>query len=423
MWLSSDITDPILGEMVYDLNNEHPMLDGLFREFFTGEKEKDTFPFLYEDYEEIREGRKKTKIQITQTLHEPLQVKTIENEDGEQQTIMMLSQFLQPEKDKFEGVRSPGLVLEIFEESYLALQKYIVKSEAEQTQELQAEKEAKIQQESQELNKCPKCGWLLSSGKTKCPMCGTDQLNVKQDDFVASLALKDSDKMAKTEMLMGSLDNLLGNMDEETEKAQNLFHNSITTMIKEDTVAAPLITQINQDGDSIQESYGILLKSLQEDLTFELKPFKFIEIGIQELSFPWTIFVESLIKEDYSDYHVPVVSYMTICPALPGTISLIAYYDEDSDTKRFKWQTTGDDLGLCDKLNSPQFMEFVKEVFGNENQKYASHFQAKKKDPIGRIVEVEGMEYELPFMISVRPFAAGIEGPEGKNVFIMQSFH
>ena len=65
-------------------------------------------------------------------------------------------------------------------------------------------------------------------------------------------------------------------------------------------------------------------------------------------------------------------------------------------------------------------MSFVKEVFGGDEQKYTSHFQAKKKNSIGRIQLIEGMEYELPFLIAIRPFVEG--GVPDHDVCIMHYF-
>ena len=48
----------------------------------------------------------------------------------------------------------------------------------------------------------------------------------------------------------------------------------------------------------------------------------------------------------------------------------------------FKRSSKTEDLGLCNKFNNPKFMGFVKEVFGGDEQKYTSHFQAKKKTSI-----------------------------------------
>ncbi len=74
-------------------------------------------------------------------------------------------------------------------------------------------------------------------------------------------------------------------------------------------------------------------------------------------------------------------------------------------------------------MNSTKFKEFTVEVFGGETQRYASHFQAKKKDLLDRIVNVEGMEYELPFMIKINTFHPRLKGaPPDKSYIVMNQF-
>jgi hypothetical protein len=421
-WISKDEADDTAQKMLYRLNNEYPSLDRQYQDLLTGAKGKDTYTYFYKDEEIGTEGKKKFKLNIEKFLEYPLLIRGVDTPDGQLTSVVLFSYFLMPKAKNYEGFLDLYPMIKLFDSIITNLSQFFLESDDEQAVRQEQAQMEKEQARKSELNKCPKCGWLLSAGKTKCPICGTEASDqaLKATDFSASLALDGVEQRRKTEYFLTSIDSVLDTFDEETEIAQKAFLDSYEKMLNTDEDASTLISDIMRDTDFIRQNFGVLLKGLNDELKFELIPLKYYKFTAQELMFPTLVAVLSFIKEEYSNYHVPIISYLTICPVMPSKIQLIARYDSEAKKKTFEWTKGGEDFGLCRRLNMIKFMEFVNDVFGGENQKYASHFQAMKEDLIGRIVPVEGMEYELPFLISVKPLSEN-KLPD-KNLLILHHF-
>ncbi len=447
-WVSTDLTDDMLNTMVNNLNHEHPGLDRLLERFFTGEKGKDTYTYLYKDYEK---KSRKEKIPIERTLHEPFQIKNVEIEsvddfsiaegdknegwglgddegegsEKEQVSVLILSQFLKNERNKFKGARPPSLPMKIFEDTLNALGRYMLSNEEEGESELVAEEEEE-EDSRLSIEKCPNCGWVLSKGKEICPMCNTDVtlLDTREESFSASTALESTENSRKTDKLLGSLKNLVEGEDEGVIEAQEKIKKTIEANLKEDKVAQQLISSRGKEGEAAIENNHPLVKTLENELNLlEPRVFHAFELQIQELSFKELLVAEIMLKEDFTDYHPGLISYITTVPKLPSDLILDARINPMTERREIKWVSKGEDFGISKKLNSLKFKEFTMDVFGGEEQKYASHFQAKRLDALDRLKPVEGMEYELPFMVKVSRFHPRLKkAPEDKNYIILNHF-
>jgi hypothetical protein len=413
VWSTND-NDDVSQKMCTRLNNEYPSLDNQLQELM-----KNEYTYLYVDNEIAVENKKTLKLKVEQTIHEPIKIRTIQLPNNKTVSILFYSYFLSPESQGYQGFRKLGEILEIFDNAMNGLSKFFVISDEERQLSESQQKAEKEKSDAQKLNKCPKCGWVLSPGKFTCPMCkfdssliGGTQAIKSDDDFTASAALLGTASTAKATALIGSIDSTLNQLDDELVKAREKFISAFRTMVKNDGDSKAFISNIQLDNATIQQQNGPLLLSLKQDLDFDIIPFKLIQIDTNELNLTHAVIVLSMIKPEITDYHIPLVSYLVEVPAVPDKIIL---------SNNIKFVASGEDWGFCRKLNStPDFMGFMKDIYGGDQNKYTIIFHAKKKDLIGRIVPVEGLDFELKWLIAIRPFVQG--GSPDRQVLVLHHF-
>jgi hypothetical protein len=393
VWMTRD-NDDVSQKITKYLNNEYPSLDNAIQKLF-----KEDYIHHFADNEIIQEGKRQSKIKIEQIIHEPIKVLYAENNQHIPGSYVFFSFFLKPESQGFQGIRPPGEVMQIYEAALEGLARFFIISDEEVAASASAQKSAA---DANKVNKCPKCGWILSPGKFKCPMCKFDSTlvgNVAVDSFSASEAVKGAKEGVKATALIGSIDEVLGGMDDEARKAHELLRIKFKEMVKTDKAAHGFLREVDFDSNQVEARNQDILYSLKQDLDFDIIPIQYIEINTQELMYPRAVVVLSNIKPEIIDYHIPLVSYLVEVPMLPEKIVL---------NKALKFIASGDDWGFCNKLNkSEDFMSFFKDIYGGQENAYTSTFHAKKKDLIGRVVAVEGLDFELPWVVAIRPFIRG----------------
>ena len=109
--------------------------------------------------------------------------------------------------------------------------------------------------------------------------------------------------------MIGSIDSFLGEIDEDTQKVQMRLKNIVKDTFQQDAAGAQLIKSFNENNQVISQDYEALLRSLNQDLIFELRPFQYFEVITKELAFDRAIVSISLLKEQYSNLKVPIISY------------------------------------------------------------------------------------------------------------------
>ena len=140
--------------------------------------------------------------------------------------------------------------------------------------------------------------------------------------FLPSDALIGAKKREKADRLIGSIDSFLGEIDEDTQKVQMRLKNIVKDTFQQDAAGAQLIKSFNEDNQVISQDYEALLRSLNQDLIFELRPFQYFEVITKELAFDRAIVSISLLKEQYSNLKVPIISYFVPVPCVPSQIIL-----------------------------------------------------------------------------------------------------
>ncbi len=163
-----DFTD----EMGRHLNNEEPLL----AKYLRGAYFDNSLTHYYAELNvKDKDGSKYSKV-IDYFLKEPIKIFNVLVGDS-QQLMIIARAFISPDA---KTTPQPSAFLRLMDQLVVNLERYCIKPAAMSSTEEGGGSKPSVQVA---LNRCPFCNWLLTPGKTVCPMC-RKELPTREAEFI-----------------------------------------------------------------------------------------------------------------------------------------------------------------------------------------------------------------------------------------------
>jgi predicted Zn-ribbon and HTH transcriptional regulator len=421
---TSPIFDDESQKILSYLNFEISAIEQRLKSMFS---DSSMYNFKFEEV--IDEKGKKSKIKHDQTLLNPINIIPIDNPLTEsQEYVFAMKYFLKFGKTgEYEGILSIYNTIILMSDLFKILKRYIVTTpeEVEQKRLLEVQKiqQKKQEAESQTLSRCIKCGWLLSKGSSKCPMCGSEIVNsekksmgVESSFYSASSALHGAKENMYSNKLIDQFDKAIEEWGDGESKRINIVFNNFKEALGEANVRDS-ITQILKNEEKIKEIIGPVFRGNKIAWSREVVTIGRFLIELTGFDIPWIYVVFDRLKMTRDEIFPVVVSYIITVPYNPHKYSYVKHFD--SKNKELVWEIdSGMDPDIITTLNfkSQDFGKVLKNAY---NEGSTTEFIEPMFDAKGKQRGVE-LSIELYPLIRVEPFLDDKSNP--RSIIIMRHF-
>jgi len=409
-------------KIIHKLNFENSPLEKELLQFYSQEY---LYHFVFT--ENFEDKGKMTKITHDQMLLYPINLQRIQHPVTNMETfVLVLRYFLRiTKRNTYEGFKPISDSLNLMNRIFNELKPYFIKTE----EDIKKEKEKQEKLESQEkkiINKCVRCGWLLSDKIETCPMCGSPvpkekklTLSVDSTFYDKSSALLDAQQKVYSEKLIKDFDKLLENWGDPKLKLINSVKETFDFLLDKEKSKAKIL-EIIKDEDYIEIEIGDVKNFYKKLYSDDMEVIGEYLVKLKDYDISWVHIGIQLLDLHMEDIFPILISYTIIGPYISRAFSFIRQEDKKrKENEILIWQNDeGEDSKLVISLNSKasDFNEIIQRAYKNES---TYRYIEPLIDDKGKSKGIK-LSLDLYPIIRVEPYISRKLGP--KSIICMRQF-
>ncbi|MHA1870551.1 MAG: zinc ribbon domain-containing protein, partial [Promethearchaeota archaeon] len=421
LWSSSNALDETTQRILNHLNYEEPALESELKSLYST---KTYYNFV--GSEKIDEKGKKSVIKYDEIMFEPINIIPINDPTSDDEKYLMAFRFFLKLLNNGDYANFPPVyeTINIMNKLFTILKRYFVLTEEDKKKKSTTEE---TEEKTEEIRKCPKCGWLLSKNAKTCPVCGAEVVESKKTTFgVDSSAFDEKTALqgAKAELrsrkLFDSLDKVLEEFDNADAKRKNIVISNIEAEL--DELRQIFDINIIKDESEIKNIVGKLFQANTSLFNREQNTLAryLIKMNSGDMKFKWLyITVDKIITQNEDSFPI-MLSYIIEGPYVGFKFSFVKNEDLRKKRIKYEWEVDiGQDPEVVIYLNEKD--NELKEMLNNiYNAPYRTKFIEPIIDP--KKNKIVGTEFSIDLypIIRVEP---SVEKSHGKHdIVILRQF-